>query len=269
MERRRLASWGTIGAGGAIVLASLGGPVAAMPPTPAPTPVAAYDACADANGDGELGVTDGVQALRAAAGLTSSCTRYRCDVDGSGDVTVTDGVGVLERAAAIPAPQFYECPVPSRRRSFAGFRNFRLWREREIFGFCAPVGGVLSAEVAQESGGTYVVRLARAGLRPLGDPACLYPMLSSADGACIAPEPVAERVLSAEEAADLRDRFGAIEVFEARAPICRVVAFDPCISNAVAWDGFETRQDSCRAPWVSGDDFGRIVDLLEALAPTP
>ena len=37
MERRVLAGWGTIGAGGAIVLASLVGPASAQLPAPAPT----------------------------------------------------------------------------------------------------------------------------------------------------------------------------------------------------------------------------------------
>ena len=57
--------------------------------------------CGDADGSGTVTVTDGVQALRAAAGLSSSCTGSTCDVDGSGSVTVTDGVNVLRKAAGI------------------------------------------------------------------------------------------------------------------------------------------------------------------------
>ena len=61
-------------------------------------PVAAQ-VCGDADGNGTVTVTDGVQTLRAAADLDSPCTLATCDVDGSGAVTVTDGVLVLRKAA--------------------------------------------------------------------------------------------------------------------------------------------------------------------------
>jgi hypothetical protein len=61
------------------------------------------DVCGDADNDGTVTVTDGVQALRAAASLSSSCTgNNRCDVDGNGSVTVTDGVNILRKAADLP-----------------------------------------------------------------------------------------------------------------------------------------------------------------------
>ena len=62
---------------------------------------AAATVCGDANGDGSVTVSDGVQALRAAAGLSSTCTISRCDVDGSGTITVTDGVSILRQAAGL------------------------------------------------------------------------------------------------------------------------------------------------------------------------
>ena len=55
--------------------------------------------CGDADGNGAVTVTDGVQTLRAAADLTSACTLARCDVNGSGLITVSDGVQVLRAAA--------------------------------------------------------------------------------------------------------------------------------------------------------------------------
>lgn len=61
---------------------------------------AAAETCGDATGDDNVTVTDGVQALRAAAGLSSSC-EDGCDVDGTGSVTVSDGVNVLRKAAGI------------------------------------------------------------------------------------------------------------------------------------------------------------------------
>jgi hypothetical protein len=60
------------------------------------------EVCGDADGSGSVTVTDGVQTLRAAAGLTSPCTPGRCDVNGSGTITVTDGVQVLRGAAGLP-----------------------------------------------------------------------------------------------------------------------------------------------------------------------
>jgi hypothetical protein len=56
--------------------------------------------CGDANDNDTVTVTDGVQALRLAASLSSSC-EDGCDVDGSGSVTVTDGVNILRKAAGI------------------------------------------------------------------------------------------------------------------------------------------------------------------------
>lgn len=58
--------------------------------------------CGDADGSGTVSVSDGVQTLRAAAGLATTCTNASCDVDGSGAVTVTDGVSVLRKAAGLP-----------------------------------------------------------------------------------------------------------------------------------------------------------------------
>jgi len=58
--------------------------------------------CGDADGSGQVTVTDGVQTLRAAAGLSSPCTLSTCDTNGSGAITVTDGVAVLRGAAGLP-----------------------------------------------------------------------------------------------------------------------------------------------------------------------
>jgi hypothetical protein len=56
--------------------------------------------CGDANDDDSITVTDGVQALRAAASLTNTCGEG-CDVDGSGGVSVTDGVNILRAVAGL------------------------------------------------------------------------------------------------------------------------------------------------------------------------
>lgn len=73
-------------------------------PVTGPTP----GLCGDADLSGAVTVTDGVQVLRSAASLSSSCTPQRCDVDGSGTVSVTDGVNVLRAAAGLSAAS--DCP---------------------------------------------------------------------------------------------------------------------------------------------------------------
>lgn len=59
------------------------------------------EVCGDADDSGAITVTDGVQTLRAAAGLGSGCTVARCDVDASNAISVTDGVNVLRAAAGL------------------------------------------------------------------------------------------------------------------------------------------------------------------------
>jgi CxxC motif-containing protein (DUF1111 family) len=66
------------------------------------------EVCGDADGSGGVSLTDGVRALRAAAGLPNGCETAVCDVDGSGTVSVTDGVRVLRAAAGLDAA--LECP---------------------------------------------------------------------------------------------------------------------------------------------------------------
>jgi hypothetical protein len=61
---------------------------------------AAAQTCGDANGNDTITVTDGVQALRAAADLSTTC-EDGCDVDGSGTITVSDGVNILRKAAGL------------------------------------------------------------------------------------------------------------------------------------------------------------------------
>jgi hypothetical protein len=64
------------------------------------TPVRAQ-VCADPDRSGTVTVSDGVNMLRAAAGLSSSCVMQICDVTLDGAVTVTDGVIALREAAQL------------------------------------------------------------------------------------------------------------------------------------------------------------------------
>lgn len=77
----------------------------------AAVPSVSAQVCGDADGSGTVTVTDGVQVLRSAAGLSTTCTAQpaNCDVDGSGSATVSDGVNVLRKAAGITITE--ACPA--------------------------------------------------------------------------------------------------------------------------------------------------------------
>jgi Dockerin type I domain len=66
--------------------------------------------CGDANLDGVVNDVDGVQVLRAAASLASTCTLASCDVNGDGKIDDVDGVNVLRAAASLPSSN--NCPAP-------------------------------------------------------------------------------------------------------------------------------------------------------------
>ena len=83
------------------------------------TGMAGAATCGDADASGAVTVTDGVQTLRAAAGLASPCTTSRCDVDGSGGVTVSDGVNVLRKAAGLAGAD--ECPTATTTEAVQSF----------------------------------------------------------------------------------------------------------------------------------------------------
>jgi hypothetical protein len=92
--------------------------------------------CGDATGDGDVTVSDGVQALRAAGGLSSVCDD-RCDVDASGSITVTDGVNILRQAAGLSSVR--NCPdTDDRVASLIG-------HTLGVFGPLTKVGAVGSA----------------------------------------------------------------------------------------------------------------------------
>ncbi len=65
---------------------------------------ACTEVCGDLDGNGSVAVTDGVKALRFAAGLDNptECALLASDADGDGKVSVTDGVLILRAAADLP-----------------------------------------------------------------------------------------------------------------------------------------------------------------------
>jgi hypothetical protein len=260
--------------GSLAVLVGLAGTASASSlPTSSPiagaTPRPAAHACADADGDGLLTVTDGVVTLRAAAGLPSPCDLFRCDLDGSGEVTVTDGVGMLGRVAGlhIGFGDFYRCPVPTALHDASDFSRFRFSRQ-PAFGFCAPLDSVLGVEIERQPDGTFLLHATMAAERPLGDPDCIDPIFfGGGEGTCIAPVAVPDRPLTADELARLRAVFAAIETYEAPLPICEVVAIDPCVINQLDWDDFGATDFECHGRWVGS--VAPVTDVLDALVASP
>jgi hypothetical protein len=64
-----------------------------------------FQVCGDVDDNDVVTVTDGVQVLRAAAGLSSDCTDAICDIDVNGTIGVTDGVITLRKAAGLAITQ--------------------------------------------------------------------------------------------------------------------------------------------------------------------
>jgi hypothetical protein len=221
------------------------------------------DRCGDANDDGRVSLSDGVQALRTAVGLGSTCNDFRCDVDGSGAVTLTDGIGVLRRAAELPAIDTYGCPVPSATHHLSGFSHFRLQRQNGL-GFCPVPGSVLDVEIDRQADGTYRLQLSVAEERPAGDPACVYPELSS-NGSCIAGSQRPDRTLTDDELKAVRKAFGTLQVFAAPLAICEIAFFDPCVINRLEWDAVSADDYPCTAPRIEPATVEAISDVLDGL----
>lgn len=115
---------------------------------------ASAQVCGDADGNGQVSVTDGVQALRAAATLSTTCTAARCDVDGNGSISVTDGVNILRKAAALPITE--NCPGDTQSQL-----QDLLQGTLPIFGEMTKIGTIQGAQAAAEqvcdNGGLLVV----------------------------------------------------------------------------------------------------------------
>lgn len=99
--------------------------------------------CGDADNNGQVSVTDGVAALRAAATLPNTCGGGRCDVDGNGSITVTDGVNILRKAASLPITE--NCPGASVDQQVEELLQNTL----PIFGQLTKVGGGAAAQIAE------------------------------------------------------------------------------------------------------------------------
>lgn len=100
--------------------------------------------CGDADNNGQVSVTDGVQALRAAAGLPSSCTLATCDVDGNGSITVTDGVNILRKTAGLPISE--NCPGGDTSAQIEALLRSSL----QVFGEMTKIGTGQAARAAAE-----------------------------------------------------------------------------------------------------------------------
>ena len=110
MTNKRVVSWAAVLIGATLTSSAIAGHPGAFMMMPA---------CGHTSGDSRdaVTVTDGVQMLRAAAGLSSTCElrdgadvyyMASCDMNGDGHLSVSDGVNGLRAAADLPVEG--ECP---------------------------------------------------------------------------------------------------------------------------------------------------------------
>ena len=90
-----------------VIALAIGLAAVVMPAALAPAPARALPGiipiCGDANNDGDITISDGIHALRAAVGLPDICTIAICDVDADGEITVNDSVNIIRNALILPA----------------------------------------------------------------------------------------------------------------------------------------------------------------------
>jgi len=221
-------------------------------------------ACGDADGDGTRTVTDGVRILRAAADLAGSCdVASRCDVDGDGAITVSDGVAALRLAAGLPVDTACRDAVIDR----SSFTIFTFDR-RAAFGFCPPLDS--AAHVILSVVGDRVeldASIITAGTP--GDPDCLADVTTVPAGECARETMLAERTLTADEAARVRAAFAAVTLEQQQHPDCTRVQFDPCLLDEFRWDGFIVTDFVCGAPRLLSDQSEALIDVLDSLLRPP
>jgi len=110
MTNKRVVSWAAVLIGATLASSAIAGHPGAFMMMPA---------CGHTSGDSReaVTVTDGVQMLRAAAGLSSTCElsdgsdvyyMASCDMNGDGHLSVSDGVNALRAAADLPVEG--QCP---------------------------------------------------------------------------------------------------------------------------------------------------------------
>lgn len=218
--------------------------------------------CGDANDDGTKTVSDGVLALRTAAELVGGCTIVsRCDVDGDAAISVTDGVQILRIAAGLPVN------LACRHITFdrSDFDVFQFDR-RSAFGYCPPLDSVSRfVLIAQQDGS--LLRQAKvfvAGQQ--GDSDCIPEI----PDACVREITLADRLLTAEESAQVRTTFASIVREQQQAPDCkRDVSGDPCLINEFRWDLSAITDFVCGEPRLLADQSAALAALFDSLAPVP
>lgn len=113
-----------------------------------PAGTAHAQVCGDADGDGQVTDVDGVNALRAAAELSTTCTLAACDINADGVLNDTDGVLILRKAAGLSVNknciQTSDGPVDPRASLLV--QHVQPFLE-EPFGFVPQVASAQSEEI--------------------------------------------------------------------------------------------------------------------------
>ncbi len=205
-------------------------------------------------------MTDGVLVLRTAAELNEGCSAIsRCDVDGSGSVTVTDGVVALRLAAGLDAP--LACPdVVVDRSAFTIFQ----FNRRSAFGFCPPLDSVSQIILSDVEGGVERHAMVIVEGTP-GDPDCDPEIMPVPAVACAKEITLPARLLTADEVARVEAAFTSVTVEQRQNPDCPRRPFDPCLINEFTWDATTITDFVCGQPRVLAQESGELIGVLETL----
>jgi hypothetical protein len=237
----------------------------------------------DANGDGEVNLSDPVATLLAlfASGPAIGCADA-ADADDSGSLELTDAIftlGYLFRGEAAPsAPGPTECgpdatpdalscdaqdvcDPPRVDSDFSGFQSF-TFEMAGAFGFCPDIGSVYSASIVKIAESQYHLEMAVLREGTEGVDECLPPVRGSP---CYVAEPLPGRDLSAEEVGTVLAEFRSVGLIAERDPICDCVAIDPCRVLEFQWDSVRASDFPCAEPHLDGGTVADVLSLLESL----
>ena len=238
----------------------------------------------DGNADGALNIADPVATLNFlfSGGAGPPC-EDAADANDTGVLDITDAVftlnflflggapplppgpsecgrdPTLDRLACLVSSCPDTTPVSIDESGFARF-HYSL---HPGLGFCPEVGSVFEATIAKTGDGSYRFEHSVLEEGAPGDAGCLPEVITSP---CLISVTRPARILTPAEVERVLAEFAEVQVRLENAAICDCVAFDPCLIRRFSWDGALASDFLCSAPFLDGDEAGRIADLLESLA---
>ena len=234
----------------------------------------------DANGDGQLDMSDGIATLGFLflGGLPPGCDDA-ADADDSGEIEITDAIYSFSYlfigGPAPPAPGPFTCGfdptsdgifcchtspcIPERiTRDFSAFEKFS-YRYEPLCGLSLErENQVITAIITRQEGDEYWLAstVLKRGDRDVDD--CL---VNFCDGCWVAQE-LPSRLMNEEEVKEMLRLFSEVEVSLSAEPNCRCYPQDPDGLRLFQWDGEELNDNYCMA---GNTDGYRLEEFLQRL----